>query len=149
MEVIESLRQVPLFSNMSEKNLKRVAKACKVRKFDAEDAIVRQGDDGVGLFIITKGRVKVVKQTAGGRKLEIAMHGPGEFFGEFSVIDGAKRTASVIAVEPCECIVVVSWDFRAMMENHPRIALQILPVLTARFRETNARLISLTEPEGN
>jgi len=145
LEVIESLKHVPLFANMSEKNLKRIAKACKVRKFDDGDAIVRQGDDGVGLFIITKGRVKVVKKTADGRELEIATHGPGEFFGEFSVIDGAQRTASVIAIEPSECIVVVSWDFRAIMENHPRIALQILPVLTARFRETNAQLISLTE----
>lgn len=143
MEHIETLKQVPLFSNLSDKNLKRVAKLCKRRTFAGDEAIVHQGDDGVGLFVITSGKVKIVKKTEEGGELDIATHGPGEFFGEFSVLDGAPRTASVIAVEPTECLVVVSWDFRSLMDSHPRIALQIMPVLVTRFRETNEKLIGL------
>lgn len=143
MEIRSTLRQVPLFENLSDRNLKRVEKLCKTRSFEAGDAIVQQGDDGVGLFVITSGKVRVVKRTEEGKDIDIATHGPGEFFGEFSVLDGAARTASVIAVEPTTCLVVVSWDFRSLMDSHPRIALQILPVLVTRFRETNEQLLSL------
>ena len=144
MNIVEPLRDVPLFSNLTDKNLKRVAKLCKVREYQPDEIIVHQGDEGVGLFVITAGKVKIVKKGADGKEIDIATHGPGEFFGEFSVIDGAPRTANVVAVEPSICLVVVSWDFRALMESHPRIALQIMPILVTRFRETNERLLALS-----
>ena len=76
---------------------------------------VGQGDEGVGLFIITSGKVEVRKKTDDGRELAIATHTTGEFIGEFSVLDGAKRTANVVALEKTECIVLVSWDFLSIM----------------------------------
>jgi CRP/FNR family transcriptional regulator, cyclic AMP receptor protein len=143
VELLTTLKNIPLFSNLTPKNLKRVANLCKIREFEEHDFIVRQGDDGVGLFIITSGMVQVRKTTDEGREIDIATHGPGEFFGEISVLDGAPRTASVVAIEPTTCMAVVSWDFRALMDSHPRIALQIMPVLMTRFRETNEQLLSV------
>jgi CRP/FNR family transcriptional regulator, cyclic AMP receptor protein len=142
--IVERLKAVPLFTNLSDKNLGRIAKLCKVREFGAGETIVHQGDEGVGLFVIDSGKVKIVKKTNEGREIEVATHGPGEFFGEFSVLDGSPRTASVVAVDRTTCFVVVSWDFRALMDSHPRIALQILPVLVTRFRETNRELLAAT-----
>ena len=144
MEISEFLKKVSLFSNLSDRNLRRLSRACTARSFTAGDYVVRQGDEGLGLFIITSGKVKVVKKTNDGKDIEIATHVPGEFIGEFSVLDGAKRTANVIAVEDTECLVLVSWDFNSILKTHPEMALDILPVVVKRFRETNEKLISIT-----
>jgi len=99
MNVREFLRKVHLFANLSEKNLKRVERLCKTRSYRAGEHIVSQGGWGEGLFVITSGKVRIVKKTNDGTELEIATHGPGEFFGEFSVLDGAPRSADVVAAE--------------------------------------------------
>ena len=144
MDIVESLRKVTLFSGLHERDLKLLAKSCKLRTFQEGQHLVKQGDDGIGLFIITAGRVKVTKTTAGGKEIDIATHGPGDFIGEFSVLDGAKRTASVIALEKTECALLTSWDFNAIMDTNPEIAVCILPIVVKRFRETNETLTSLS-----
>lgn len=141
MKPEEFLKRVELFADLSQKNLTRVAKLCTQRSYKAGEAVVEQGSPGVGLFIITAGKVKIVKTTKSGEQLEIATHGPGEFIGEMSVLDGAVRTASVVAVEDTECYAIVSWDFNSLMRSYPEIALEILPVIVRRFRETNEKLI--------
>jgi CRP-like cAMP-binding protein len=143
MNTEEIIAKVELFSALSPKHRKQVAGLCKVRSFNAGDYIVRQGEEGLGLFIITKGKVRVEKEISGGSAIEIASHGPGEFIGEMSVLDGAVRTANVIAATDCECLVLLSWDFNSLMKSHPEIALEILPVLVRRFRETNEKLLTM------
>jgi len=141
MKPEEFLRKVELFADLSQKNLGRVAKLCTQRSYKAGETIVKQGSPGIGLFIITSGRVKIVKHTKDGSDLEIATHGSGEFIGEMSVLDGAVRTANVVAVEDTECFAIVSWDFNSLMRSYPEIALEILPVIVKRFRETNEKLV--------
>ena len=144
MDAMESLSKVSLFAGLKERYVKLMAKACKERSFETGEYLVKQDDDGVGLFVITSGKVKVMKTTADGKEIDIATHGAGEFIGEFSVLDGAKRTANVVAIEKTECVLLASWDFNSIMETHPEIALDILPLVVKRFRETNEKLISLT-----
>ena len=144
MDATESLRKVSLFAGLNDRYLKLLAKACKERSFEAGEYLVKQDDDGIGLFVITSGKVKVTKTTGDGKEMEIATHGPGEFIGELSVLDGAKRTANVVAIEKTECVLLASWDFNPIMETHPEIALDILPLVVKRFRETNEKLISLS-----
>jgi CRP-like cAMP-binding protein len=141
MKPEEFLKQVELFADLSHKNLGRVAKLVTERSYKAGETIVKQGSPGIGLFIITSGKVKIVKTTKDGKELEIATHVAGEFIGEMSVLDGALRTANVIAVEDTECYAIVSWDFNSLMRSYPDIALEILPVIVKRFRETNEKLI--------
>jgi CRP-like cAMP-binding protein len=137
------LKQAPLFAGLSPQHLKALGKACTEREFQSGDIIVRQGNPGVGLFIIQSGRVRVEKVTDDGDKIELAEHGPGEVIGELSVIDGATRTASVVALENTQCLVLASWDFNSFLESHPQVALEILPVVVQRFRETNEALIHM------
>ncbi len=135
------LKSVTLFENLDNKYLKTIHKACTPREFAAGEALVEQGTAGVGLFIIVSGSVKVVKETGAGEKLEIASHGAGEVIGEFSVLDGAARTAHVIAESDTSCLLLSSWSFQAIMESHPEVARGILPIVVKRFRETNAALM--------
>jgi CRP-like cAMP-binding protein len=139
-KAIAALKAVPLFQSLSDRFLSGLAKASTERSFKADDILVRQGNPGVGVFIIVDGRVKVVKTNDKDERLDIATHGAGEVIGEMSVLDGANRTADVVATEPTTCLVLSSWDFNSFMEDHPEVALQILPVVVRRFRETNAAL---------
>ena len=145
-QIIDTLKSVSLFATLSSRYLRGIAKACTEREFAADEVLVHQGNPGVGLFVIVSGRVKVVKTSESGEQLELATHGAGEVIGEMSVLDGARRTASVLAIEPTTCLVLSSWDFKSFMESHPEVALEVLPVVVQRFRETNAALTGQKAP---
>jgi CRP/FNR family cyclic AMP-dependent transcriptional regulator len=146
MDRISLLKKVNLFSNLSEVHLSSIAEFCVERSFREGYVIIKQGTSGIGLYVICSGKVKIVKETAGGEKLDIAELGPGDFFGEMAVLDSAPRSADVIALEESKCLVLSAWDFNARMNVHPEIALKILPVVVKRFRETNERLLALSPP---
>ncbi|MCR4421775.1 MAG: cyclic nucleotide-binding domain-containing protein [Spirochaetales bacterium] len=142
-KTLEYLKKIPLFSNFSEKELKSIASLVKEREYKKGDIIVKQGDEGVGLFIIKKGKVKVSKTIASGKILDIAVHSDGEYFGELSMLDNKPRTATVTALEDTTTLIMTYWEFKALLESKPEIALYILPVLVERFRETNEQLLEL------
>ncbi|AFG36407.1 Crp/Fnr family transcriptional regulator [Spirochaeta africana] len=142
-EITGFLKKVPLLSRLSTGHLRAIAKSCTERSFVAGDTILRQGNPGVGLFIITSGKVKVQKENDDGTVFEIATHTAGEVVGEMSVLDGAARSASVIALEDTATLVLPSWAFNAFLQSHPEVALEILPIVVHRFRETNNALIHM------
>ncbi|MBU2646401.1 cyclic nucleotide-binding domain-containing protein [bacterium] len=137
------LTNVALFSGLNHDSLRHLAEACSEKRFAAEEVLIRQGEIGNSLFIVVSGTVKIVKLTDDNRMLDIALCGPGEFFGEMSVLDSAKRSASIIAVEETECLVLKSNDFLPLLQEHPEITLNLLPVVVKRFRETNQQLLHL------
>ena len=92
--------------------------------------IARQGDVGTGFFLVASGSVRVVRDGE-----TIAKLGPGDFFGELSVLDGQPRIAQVIADEPTVCLALASWDFEAVVKEQPAVALAILRGLAGRLRE--------------
>ena len=146
MDRIALLKKIALFSNLSEEHLSSIAEFCVEKCFRKGDVIIKQGDFGIGLYFICCGKVNIVKKTAGGENLYMAELGPGDFFGEMTVLDNAPRSADVIAFEECKCLVLTAWDFKSRMKVDPEIALKILPVVVKRFRETNERLLALSPP---
>ena len=147
MTRIELIKKVDIFSGLDKAYFEQISEYCVENTYKEGETIIRQGDSGIGLFMIVSGLVTIMKETAGGEHLYIAEHGPGEFFGEMSVLDNAPRSANVIAKEDTICLVLSAWDFKARMATHPEIALKILPVIVRRFRETNAKLLSFS-PKG-
>lgn len=144
MDKVELLRRVDLFSGLKEKALKGLAEFCAERLFKKGQTLVEQGDSGLGLYIVVSGKVKIVKKRSTGDELEIAILGAGDFFGEMTVLDHSPRSASVIAVEDTKCLILTAWEFKARLEEHPEIALKVLPVVVKRFRETNEKLLALS-----
>jgi CRP-like cAMP-binding protein len=144
MDKKELLSKVGLFSGLSDEALIRLAEFCTELNFKKGETLIKQGEQGVGLYVVVSGEVKIVKKTAGGDELEVALHGAGDFFGEMAVLDDAPRSASVIAVVDTECLFLSAWDFKARMKLHPEIAIEILPVVVKRFRETNEKLLALS-----
>lgn len=134
-EMVEELARVPLFKELNRKALERVARIARTRNFKAGEDIVKEGDEGVGFFLITKGRVDV---TRGDTKLNTL--GEGEFFGEMALLDNYRRAATVRAVEDTECVAMSRWDFTAELRANPDIAMELLTLMSRRLREVEARL---------
>lgn len=143
MEKVQILEQVKLFEGVDPKYLKGIAGISSEKTFKTGEYLMKQGEGGIGLFIIIKGKVKIEKTDTRGNLVEVAENGPGDIMGEMAVLDGSPRTASVKAAEETICLVLASWEFNAFMKAHPELALQILPIVIKRFRETNDALTGI------
>ncbi len=119
----------PLFTGLGPADLTAVAAVAIEVEFPADRVIAREGEIGTGFFIVVDGRVKVVRSGA-----TVAHLGPGEFFGELSVLDGGPRVAQVVAEAPTTCLAIASWDFERVLRDEPGVALAVLRVVAARLR---------------
>ena len=128
-EKAAALGRVPLFTGISAESMARLAAATGEQDFAAGQFVVRQGQVGTGLYVVLNGAVKVVRGAD-----ELARLGPGEFFGELSVIDQQPRNASVQATEPTACLALASWDLLALLETDPQLSLNLIRGLVARVR---------------
>jgi CRP/FNR family transcriptional regulator, cyclic AMP receptor protein len=124
------LAQVPLFEGLSRRHLKQIAEHADEISFREKETIVEAGEPGGSFFVIVEGEVRVVR---GDRT--IARAGPGEFFGEISLLDGGPRTASVIAETPVVAIRLFKASFDKVVRDEPRVAGKILAVVARRLRE--------------
>ena len=136
----ETLAQVPLFSQLSHKDLKRLAKGTVSRRSSKGEVIVKEGERAVAFYLILSGHVEVVKGADGASPRVLSTLGPGDFFGEMALLDGYMRSASVRALEDTECLELWRWDFRYELHRSPSIAVEMLPDLSRRLRQTNAQL---------
>lgn len=123
----------PLFRGLVPDDLAAVAAAAIEVDFPAERVIARQGEIGTGFFIVVSGRVRVVRDGTA-----VAHLGPGEFFGELSILDGGPRVAQVVTDEPTVCLAIPSWDFERVLREEPGVALAVLKVVAARLREVTS-----------
>ena len=130
----ESLRRVPLLAGLDRKELELLAKLAKEQRYEPGATIVKSGASGHGLYIIKEGNVSVVRD---GQK--VASMGPGQFFGEISVLDGGPRTADVVAgADGLETFALTKWTFEDLLKDHPEVAVSMLRVMTARLRRCEA-----------
>lgn len=129
------LQNVPLFQGLNHRQLESLAKRMVERVYAAGQPIVNQGQGGEGFFVIVSGKAEAFRQRADGIKAEVNNFGPTDFFGELALLDDGPRTASVIAQEPTECLVLTRWDFlTALREDDAEMAIVILQELAKRFR---------------
>ena len=128
-EVVSQLANVPLFSSCSQRDLQAIAKVIKDVDHPAGTVIAREGEPGVGLFIMSEGTAEV---TIGGKKK--IMLGPGDFFGEIALLDGGPRTATVTAVTDVKLLGLTEWVFRGLMQQYPGIAVKTLQAMADRLR---------------
>ena len=136
---IEFLRKVPLFEELDDHILREISNAAVEQKWEAGQEIVREGDTGVGMFVIRSGKVEIAQQHEG-KSQKLRELGPGGFFGDMALLDEFPRSATVRAVEPTTCLGLTRWHFRGILESHPQLALALLPILTRRIRSAEGTL---------
>lgn len=129
------LEKVPLLAGCPDEVIDTLAESTAEIAFTDGQAIVRQGQVGNGLYVIVSGSARIVQGTD-----ELTRIGPGDFFGELSVIDQRPRAASAIAVGTTICLALASWDLMAVLEREPSVSLNLLKELAGRLRATDEQL---------
>ena len=132
-DIAGQLAKVPLFSGCSKKDLQTIARVVKDIDHPADTVIAREGEPGVGLFVIVEGQAEV---TIGGKKKTKLV--PGDFFGEIALLDGGPRTATVTATTDVKLLGLTEWVFRGLMQEHPSIAIKTLHQMAGRLRSATA-----------
>ena len=128
MELEAQLASVPLLAGLDDRVRRRLAQIGKRRTYAADEAIVKERTTGTALYVILSGRVRV--ERGGNQVGELAA---GDFFGELALIEEEPRSASVIAVDETECLLFPAWEFRALLDEQPQIAVAIMRALIERI----------------
>jgi CRP/FNR family transcriptional regulator, cyclic AMP receptor protein len=138
--VVELLRHVPLFSELSTAELERVAQVGIPRSYPRETRIFHEGDAGDACYIVREGSCRVTREHPDGRAITLATLGPGAIFGELAMFDGERRSASVEAAENTELLALPASDVRNLIREHPEMAEKLVVALTRRLRAANERI---------
>ncbi len=140
----ELLKSIPIFQDLNRREFHKVESILHRRTWGSDEVIVKEGDPGVGMYIIVSGEVKIVQKGDDGSAQELATLVGGDFFGEQALLDQSPRTASAIAVEPCSAIGFFRPDLMELIESNPRLGLKIVmrlsQMISTRLRQTNTLL---------
>jgi CRP/FNR family cyclic AMP-dependent transcriptional regulator len=143
MTSADILRKVPLFSDLPDEDLEKLALVAVKKTYPKDNVIFFEQDEGDSLFIISRGSVKVAKISDEGKEVILAILGPGEFFGDMSLLDGQPRSATVIAVEETEVSSIRRQEFLNLIKDSPHMSVKLLAVLSQRLRDANSKIGNL------
>jgi len=131
----EFLARVPVFAHCTADEISAISSVAQESFFQAGQIIVTQGTPGQAFYLILGGRVEILRDG-----VSLGAFGRGDFFGEMSLLDSAPRSATIRAIEDTSCLMLSSWDFKALLEKHPSIAIKLLEVLSRRLRVADERI---------
>ena len=137
------LKSVPMFAAFREEQLRTLVTVVMRRSAPRGSVIMREGDRIDSLYIVISGRLKVMMGETDGKEVILGIVGPGEIFGEMGLIDDGPRSASVVAIEPCELLVVTKGDFKRCMVESFDTAMTVMRVLVRRLRAADRKIGSL------
>ena len=142
-ERIQTLKAVPFFTQLNEHELDVVRSLATERSYAKTAVVLTEGEMGDSLYMIQSGKVKVVIGDEEGREIILKILGPGDFFGEMSMIDKEPRSASVTTLEPATFLVLTHAAFERCVEQAPRIAKVVMQILANRVREADRKIGTL------
>jgi CRP/FNR family cyclic AMP-dependent transcriptional regulator len=137
------LKSVPLFASFPDEQLRMLVTVVTRRSAPRGSTIMAAGDVTDSLYIVISGRLKVMMGDADGKEVILTIIGPGEFFGEMGLIDDNPRSASVVAIEPCELLSVTKRDFKKSLAENFEMAMAVMRGLVRRLREADRKIGSL------
>ncbi len=137
------LLNVPIFSNLDEKQISFIATKMKNKKYSKSDIILMEDEVGDTFFIILEGSVKVTRDSEDGREVILAVLSSGNFFGEISLLDGKTRSANAIALEKTSLMILKRNDFLQLLKEIPQISISLLSELAKRIRKTDEQVENL------
>ncbi|TMK99176.1 MAG: cyclic nucleotide-binding domain-containing protein [Actinobacteria bacterium] len=126
---IDVLKRIPLFAELDDNELERVASVFKERHFSEGETVIQQGSGAAAFFVIDSGEATVLVDGKEQRVLQ-----PGDHFGEMALIDAGARTATVLASSELSCSGVTFWDFRPLVEENGVIGWKLLQTLIEIYR---------------
>jgi CRP/FNR family transcriptional regulator len=139
----DTLRKVPLFADLDNRELEQIASSMRERRFQPGDVVTQEGSGGVGFFVVEEGEAEV--DVGGEARGSI---GPGDYFGEIALINESPRTATLTAKTEMLCYGMTPWDFRPLVESNSAIAWKLLTAMAEKMKEARAALPAEPEATG-
>ena len=133
-------RQLPsgsILGSIPEDDLVKLLLPSRVRAYKSGETVIEQGTTGDSMMLVLYGQLKVCLRTAQGKDVVLSYIGPGEIAGEIALLDGGVRTASVVAEQETEVVVIKRRDLIPFLQDHGAVALRIIETLCGRLRQTN------------
>jgi CRP/FNR family cyclic AMP-dependent transcriptional regulator len=140
----ETLARIPVFRDLEPRSLREIGSLARPKLFHPREVVFQQGDAGDGLFVIAAGYLKASLTGPTGTSTTLSIMGPGEMFGELSLLDGGPRSATVSAVTRAELMAIDRASFLRLFESRPRLGITIMEVVARRLRRLSERSEDLT-----
>ncbi len=131
------LANVEFFSDFSPVQLEVVSRVARTKNIERREELFHKGDDGGEVYIVASGKLKVLTTSAQGDDVVFSILGPGEVFGEVSLLGATPRTATVCAIEDCRLLAIDRRDFMSFLRTDPEIAIKLLSVLATRLKRVS------------
>ncbi len=137
----DTLARIDLFAGLDERDLQLLASVYRQREYSAGSTLFRQGDTGVGLYVITSGTVHITQAIDPDKaEMDLGTAGSGSVLGEMSLLDDLPRSATVTAVTDVTALLLPVWEFRTTLRDHPDMALSLLSTLSRRLRNVESHV---------
>ncbi len=137
---LKMLAEVPIFELIDEQERATLAELLDTRHFGTGETVFHEGEAGDEIFIVREGRVQVFVTTDTGDKIIVGENERGDVFGEISLLDGGPRTATAVAIDPSDVLVLDRDRLLELVQKHPHVAIDLLTVMGRRLRDTDVLL---------
>ncbi|NOZ70830.1 MAG: Crp/Fnr family transcriptional regulator [Chloroflexi bacterium] len=141
--MVQVARSVPLFRGLSEQEWNELAPLLHGHCYPKDSYLFFQGDPPEALYIVWKGRVKLVRHTDHGRDVVMEVLGPGQLIGEMAIFDGRPYSMTAVTLEEVAVVSIARVDFFAILKRFPPVSLGVISELSRRLRVTNELVRSL------
>ncbi len=143
------LRDISLFSGLDDAELRQLTADMKRRRFTAGQTVFYQGDAGHAVYIIESGRVRIYVHGDEGQEVSVVIYGPGDLFGEMSLIDRQPRSATAVTMEETVLLLMSADDFYRHLRQSHQLALNLMLTLSTRLRDTTETMGALATLDVN
>ncbi|MBI3525554.1 MAG: Crp/Fnr family transcriptional regulator [Betaproteobacteria bacterium] len=138
-----ALRTLPIFEALNDERLADIVPIAALRSVKRGAVILKAGDHTDNIYLVLAGSLKVKISDQGGREVILTVLGPGEMFGEMGAIDEHPRSATVVAAERCNLVVIAKDDFKRCLAENFEVSLYIIENLVKRLRKADRKIESL------
>ncbi|NBT28803.1 MAG: Crp/Fnr family transcriptional regulator [Gammaproteobacteria bacterium] len=135
IQMIKTLRQVPLFSGLHDNDLTSLAQMAREVEVGVGDVIIHQGSQSDALYVVTEGQIRVFLTDESGKEIILSLDGPGTVVGEISVLDGGLRSASVAARQNTRLLKIEGSALRELLQSNMSLALALISALASQVRK--------------
>ena len=139
----ELLRAVPIFAELGDDHIASLARHATRRRYPKDTVVFFENEEGDTFFMIIEGRIKVTILGDDGREIILSVLGPGDFFGEMALLDNEPRSATTIAIEEAELLLLSRSDFQSVVAENQSITGALIKILTGRLRRANHQISTL------
>jgi CRP-like cAMP-binding protein len=140
---VHILKNIPFFSELTIEEMQKLVASSQKRRYSRGSIVLHKDEVGDETYLIMIGKVKVIVTHTGGKEIILNILKSGDFFGEMAVFDNMPRSATVVAEEDCELLIISRENIKNQIKRNPQIAFKLLSDMSRRLREADEQISGL------